>query len=109
MDAEEVVVAAEDADVSDEDVDVDCKVHVDQDGSCKVQVVDPGVDVDAPSDDDVVNDVDAILCCSLLSFVDVVVVEVVAVDDLSLDDLDEDVVCKVLIEDASCTVLEVDL
>ena len=41
MDAEEVVVAAEDADVSDEDVDVDCKVHVDPVGSCKVQVVDP--------------------------------------------------------------------
>ena len=102
MDADEVVVAAEDADVSDEDVD-------DQDGSCKVQVVDPCVDVDAPSDDDVVNDVDAVLCCSLLSLVDVVVVEVVVVDDLSLDDLDEDVVRKVLIEDASCTALEVDL
>ena len=43
MDAEEVVVAAEDADVSDEDVDVDCKVHVDQDDSCKVQVVDHSV------------------------------------------------------------------
>ena len=52
--------------------------------------------------------VEAVLCCSLLSFVDVVV-EVVIVDDLSLDDLDEDVVRKVLIEDASCTALEVDL
>ena len=104
MDAEEVVVAAEDADVSDEDVDVD------QDGSCcKVQVVDPSVDVDALSDDDVEHVVDAVLCCFLLSFVDIVVVEVVVVDDLSLDDLDEDVVRKVLIEDASCTVLEVDL
>ena len=101
MDAEEVVVAAEDADVSDEDVD-------DQDGSCKVQVVDPCVDVDALSDDDVEHVVEAILCCFLLSFVDIVVVEV-EVDDLSLDDLDEDVVRKMLIEDASCTVLEVDL
>ena len=45
----------------------------------------------------------------LLSLVDVVVVEVVVVDDLSLVDLYEDVVCKVLVEDASCTVLEVDL
>ena len=43
------------------------------------------------------------------SLVDVVVVEVVVVDDLSLDALDEDVLCKVLVEDASCTVLEVDL
>ena len=65
--------------------------------------------MDALSDDDVVNDVDAVLCCSRLSLVDVVVIEVVVVDDLSLDDLDEDVVRKVLIEDASCTVLEVDL
>ena len=39
----------------------------------------------------------------------IVVVEVVVIDDLSLDDLDEDVVRNVLIEDASCTVLEVDL
>ena len=109
MDAEEVVVAAEDADVSDEDVDVDCKVHVDQDGSCKVQVVDRSVDVDALSDDDVEHVVDADLCCFLLSLVDVVVVEVVVIDDLSLDDLDEDVVRKVPIQDASCTVLDVDL
>ena len=86
MDAEEVVVAAEDADVSDEDVDVDCKVHVDQDDSCKVQVVDHIVDVDALFDDDVEH-VDAVLCCSLSSLVDVVV-EVVVIDDLSLDDLD---------------------
>ena len=107
MDAEEVVVAAEDADVSDEDVDVDCKVHVDQDDSCKVQVVDHIVDADALCDDDVEH-VDAVLCCSLSSLVDVVV-EVVVIDDLSLDDLDEDVVRKVLIVDASCTVLEVDL
>ena len=107
MDAEEVVVATEDADVSDEDVDVDCKVHVDQDDSCKVQVVDHIVDVDALFDDDVEH-VDAVLCCSLSSLVDVVV-EVVVIDDLSLDDLDEDVVRKVLIVDASCTVLEVDL
>ena len=59
-----------------------------------MQVVDPGVDVDALSDDDVEHVVDAILCCSLLSLVDVVVVEVVVVDDLSLDDLDEDVVLQ---------------
>ena len=108
VDAEKVVVAAEDVDVSDEDVDVDCKVHVDQDGRCKVQVVDHSVDVDALSDDDVEHVVDAILCCFLLSLVDVVV-EVVVVDDLSLDALDEDVLCKVLIEDASCTMFEVDL
>ena len=80
---------------------VDCKVHVDHvdldDLDCKVQVVDHNVDVDAPSDDDVEHDVDAILCCSLLSLVDVVVVEVVLVDDLSLVDLYEDVVCKVLV------------
>ena len=44
-----------------------------------------------------------------LSLVDVVVVEVVVVDDLSLDDPDEYVLCKVLVEDESCTVLEVDL
>ena len=74
-----------------------------------MQVVDHSVDVDAPSDDDVEHDVDAVLCCSLLSLVDVVVVEVVVVNDLSLDALDEDVLCKVLVEDASCTVLEVDL
>ena len=109
MDAEEVVVAVEDADVSHEDVNVDCKVQVDPDVSCKVQVVDQDVDGDALSDDDVEHYVDADLCCFLLSLVDVVVVEVVVVDDLSLDDLDEDVVRKVLIEDASCTVLEVDL
>ena len=101
MDAEEVVVAAVDADVGDEDVD-------DQNGSCKMQVVDHVVEVDALSDDDVEHVVDAVLCCYLLSLVDVVVVEVV-VDDLSLVDLYEDVVRKVLIEDASCTVLEVDL
>ena len=74
-----------------------------------MQVVDPGVDVDALSDDDVEHVVDAILCCFLLSFVDIVVIEVVVVDDLSLDDPDEDVLCKVLVEDVSCTVLEVDL
>ena len=74
-----------------------------------MQVVDHGVDVDALSDDDVEHVVDAVLCCSLLSLVDVVVVEVVVVDDLSLDALDEDVLCKVLIEDASCTVFQVDL
>ena len=74
-----------------------------------MQVVDHGVNVDALSDDDVEHVVDAILCCFLLSLVDVVVVEVVVVDDLSLDALDEDVLCKVLVEDASCTVLEVDL
>ena len=74
-----------------------------------MQVVDLSVDVDALFDDDVENDVDAVLCCSLFSLVDVVVIEVVAVVDLSLDDPDEDVVRKVLIEDASCTVLEVDL
>ena len=76
---------------------------------CKVQVVDQDVDDDALFDDDVEHVVDAILCCSLLSPVDAVVVEVVVVGDLSLDDLDEDVLCKVLVEDASCTVLEVDL
>ena len=37
------------------------------------------------------------------------VVEVVVVDDLYLDDLDEDVLCKVLVEYESCTVLDVDL
>ena len=108
MDAEEVVVAAEDADVSDEDVDVDCKVQVDP-VDCKVQVVDQDVDGDALSDDDVEHDVDADLCCPLSSLVVIVVVEVVVIDDLSLDDLDEDVVRKVLVVDASCTVLEVDL
>ena len=72
-----------------------------------MQVVDLSVDVDALFDDDVEH-VDAVLCCSLSSLVHVVV-EVVVIDDLSLDDLDEDVLCKVLIEDASCTVLEVDL
>ena len=46
---------------------------------------------------------------SLSSLVDVVVVEVVVVDDLLLDDPDEDVLCKVLVEDASCTILDVDL
>ena len=74
-----------------------------------MQVVDHGVNVDALPDDDVEHVVDAVLCCFLLSLVDVVVVEVVVVDDLSLDALDEDVLCKVLVEDASCTVLEVDL
>ena len=117
VDAEKVVIAVEDDlvddddddDVSDEDVDVDCKVQVDPVG-CKVQVVDQDVDGDALSDGDVEHVVDAVLCCCLLSLVDVVVVEVVVVDDLFLfDDLDEYVVCKVLIEDASCTVLEVDL
>ena len=44
-----------------------------------------------------------------LSLVDVVVIEVVVIDDLLLDDPDEDVLCKVLIEDGSCTVLNVDL
>ena len=99
----------EDADVSDRVVDVDCKVHVNQDSGCKVQLVDLNVEDDDLSDDDVEHVVDAILCCFLLSLVDVVVVEVVVVDDLSLVDLNEDVDCKVLIEDASCTVLDVDL
>ena len=40
-------------------------MHVDQDGSCKVQVVDHSVDADALSDDDVEHVVNAILCCSL--------------------------------------------
>ena len=44
-----------------------------------------------------------------LSLLDVVVVEVVVVDDLLPDDPDADVLCKVLVEDESCTVLEVDL
>ena len=73
-DAEDVVVATEDD--GDEDVDVDCKVHVDH-VDCKVQVVDQDVDGDALFDDDVEHVVDAILCCFLLSLVDVVVVEVV--------------------------------
>ena len=76
---------------------------------CKVQVVDQDVDGDALSDDDVEPVVDAVLCCYLFSLVDVVVVEVVVVDDLSLVDLYEYVVCKVLVADASCTMLEVDL
>ena len=80
-------------------------MHVDH-VDCKVQVGDQDVDGDALSDDDGEHDVDAILCCFLLSLVDVVVVEVVVVDDLSLVDLDEDVLCKVLVEDESCTVLE---
>ena len=116
-DAEEVVVATDDDlvdddddddDVSDEDVNVDCKVHVDHD-DCKVQVVDQDVDDDALSTDDVEHDVDAVLCCSLFALLDIVVVEVVVVNDLSLDDPDADVLCKVLVEDESCTVLEVDL
>ena len=94
-------------------MDVDCKVHVDHvdldDLDCKVQVVDQDVDDDALSDDDVEHDVDAVLCCFLLSLVDVVVVEEVVVDDLLLDDPDEDVLCKVLVEDESCTILNVDL
>ena len=40
---------------------------------------------------------------SLFLLVDVVVIEVVVVDDLLLDDPDEDVLCKVLVDDASCT------
>ena len=86
------------------------KVHVDH-VDCKGQVVDQDVDVDALSDDDDDDerDVEAILCCSLSSLVDVVVIEVVVVDDLLLDDPDEDVLCKVLVEDESCTVLNVDL
>ena len=55
--------------------------------TCKVQVVDQDVDVDALSDDDVEHVVDAVLCCSISSLVGVVVVEVVVVDDLSLVDL----------------------
>ena len=61
-DAEDVVIAADDD--SDEDVDVDCKAHVDHVG-CKVQVVDQDVDGDALSDDDVEHVVDAVLCCFL--------------------------------------------
>ena len=84
--------------------------HVDLDDlDCKV-LVDHDVDVDALSDDDEEHDVDeAGLCCSLSSLVDVVVVEVVVIDDFLLYDPDEDVLCKVLVEDVSCTVLEVDL
>ena len=46
---------------------------------------------------------------SLSSLADVVVVEVVVVGDLLLDDPDEDVLCKVLLEDENCTVLNVAL
>ena len=46
---------------------------------------------------------------SLSSLADIVVVEVIVVGDLLLDDPDEDVLCKVLVEDGSCTVLNVDL
>ena len=80
VEAEDVVVAIEvddiaDDDVGDDDVDVDCKVHVDHDDlDCKV-LVDHDVDVD---------DDEAVLCCSLSSLVeDVVVSEVDVVDDLS--------------------------
>ena len=44
---------------------------------------------------------------ALSPLVVVVVIEVVVVD--SLVDLDEEVGCKVLVVDASCTVLDVDL
>ena len=82
--------------------------------SCWLQsasACDHDVDVDALSDDDEEHDDDeaGLCCCSLSSLVDVVVVEVVVVDDLLLDDPDEDVLCKVLVEDESCTVLNVDL
>ena len=43
---------------------------------------------------------------ALSSLVDVVVVEVIVVGDLLLDDPDEDVLCKVLAEVESCTVLD---
>ena len=90
-------------------------MHVDQDDLddlyCKV-LVDHDFDVDALSDDDddEEHDVDeAVFCCSLSSLVDIVVVEVIVVDELLLDDPDEDVLCKVLVDDESCTVLNVDL
>ena len=71
MPAEDDIV--DDDDVGDEDVDVDCKVHIDHvdlyDSDCKVPVVDQDVDVDALSDnDDEEHDGDeAVLCCSLSS------------------------------------------
>ena len=38
-------------------------MHVDQDGGCKVQLVDHDVDDVALLNDDVENVVDAVLCC----------------------------------------------